>query len=81
MYDRATTFPSPLGILHTADHHWNSKKTRQHQFFGHSHTAPTPSITINEEIGLTLTKAYSHHILKSTRNMIFSQSQHPSLTL
>ena len=77
MYERATTFPAPLGILRTADHHWNSNTTKPRQFFGHSHTAPTPSITVTQQIGLAITKAYGHHILKSTKNMIFSQTQPP----
>jgi hypothetical protein len=77
MYQRATTFPSPLGVLRTADHHWNSNNSQPRNFFGHSHKAPTPSITIIQQIGLGITKAFGHHILKSTQNMIFSQSQQP----
>jgi hypothetical protein len=82
MYHRATNFPSPLGILHTADYHWKATTTsqRDRQFFGHSHTAPTPSITTTQLIGLGIVKGLSHHILKSTRNLVFS-SAHPPFDL
>jgi hypothetical protein len=42
MFIKSTCTPCPIGILRTADKLWKLSKTRQ--FFGHSYTAPTPSI-------------------------------------
>jgi hypothetical protein len=59
----ATTPPCPLGILTSADHNWKlSQSPTRHPFFGHSHTAPTPSIYTIQQLGLTMTHAFSNLI-------------------
>ena len=60
MYSRIMTFPCPKGILPLADLHWPTTQSRQ--FFGHSYTAPTPSISTLQDLGLCLSKAFASHI-------------------
>ena len=60
MFKRATSHPSPIGILKTADAMWKSNPTRK--FFGYSYTSPTPSIYTTQQLGLGITKAFSTHI-------------------
>ena len=50
MLAKSTTSPSPIGILRTADCLW--KQNKQRPFFGHSYTAPTPSIFTIQQLGL-----------------------------
>ena len=65
MFTKSTTSPSPIGILRTADCLW--KQNKQRPFFGHSYTAPTPSIFTIQQLGLGLTKAFTTHIRNATR--------------
>ena len=65
MYKRIMTFPCPKGILPLADHNWTHSRTRE--FFGHSYSSPTPSITTLQDIGLCLSKAFATHIRNATR--------------
>ena len=51
---KATTPPCPLGILQSADVIW--KKTQNRPFYGHSYTAPTPSLHTIQQLGLGITK-------------------------
>ena len=65
MYQRATTHPSPTGILQSADAYWKLNPTRK--FYGYSHTAPTPQIHTLQQLGLGITKAFTLHIHNATR--------------
>ena len=67
MLRRATSSPSPIGILRTANANWNRNKLRT--FYGHSYTAPTPSIYTIHQLGLGITKAYSVHIRNATKHI------------
>jgi hypothetical protein len=49
-----------LGTLKLADHNWKLTQTRR--FYGHSYSAPTPTIHTLQQIGLTTTKAFAIHI-------------------
>lgn len=68
MHYRATTHPSPTGILQAADAHWKLHPTRQ--FYGPSHSAPTPQIHTMQQLGLTITKAFSIHLRNATRRSV-----------
>jgi hypothetical protein len=68
MYSKITTFPSPKGILKLADHNWKISKTRC--FYGHSYSAPTPTIHTLQQIGLTIIKAFAIHIRYARRRFI-----------
>mmetsp|Transcript_18973 Transcript_18973/g.34190 ORF Transcript_18973/g.34190 Transcript_18973/m.34190 type:complete len:1170 (+) Transcript_18973:5063-8572(+) len=57
MHELATQHPCPLGIIPTACIKWKRNKTSK--FYGHSHTAPTPKQYIQQQLGLTITKAYA----------------------
>ena len=65
MFTRATTSPNPNGILRSADSIWKQNKNRT--FYGYSYTAPTPSITTTQQLGLGITKAYTTHIRNATK--------------
>jgi hypothetical protein len=65
MHHRATTYPSPTGILHAADAVWKTTKTRN--FYGFSYTSPTPQIHTIQQLGLGITKAFTLHIRNSTK--------------
>ena len=73
MYSKITTFPSPKGILKLADHNWKISKTRA--FYGHSYSAPTPTIHTLQQFGLTIIKAFAIHIRYARRRFI----DHPVL--
>ena len=57
MHDLASSHPCPLGIIPTACIKW--KRDKQRNFYGHSHTSPTPKQFIQQQLGLTITKAYA----------------------
>ena len=65
MYNRATNFPCPLGIVPMAAAAW--KRIGKRKFFGHSYTAPTPTEFVLQKIGLAVTKAYSMHLRNAAR--------------
>jgi hypothetical protein len=65
MHQRATTYPSPTGILNTADAVWKNTKSRN--FYGFSYTSPTPQIHTIQQLGLGITKAFTLHIRNSTK--------------
>ena len=65
MYERATNFPCPLGIVPTAAAMW--KRNGHTKFYGHSHTCPTPKEFILQKIGLAVTKAYGMHLRNASR--------------
>ncbi len=73
MYRRATNFPCPLDILTCASVNWQQTKTRR--FYGHSYTAPNPTISTVQQIGLSITKAFALHLRNSTRKM----NAHPAV--
>jgi hypothetical protein len=75
MYSKITTFPSPKGILKIADHNWTL--TKNCAFYGHSYSAPTPTIHTLQQFGLTIIKAYAIHIRYARRRFI----DHPALPL
>jgi len=54
MYTKLLQYPSPKGILLLANHNWLLHSTRR--FYGHSYLAPTPSITTEQSLGISLTK-------------------------
>ena len=62
---RATHDPCPIGILRTADAIWKANKTRT--FYGHSSTAPTPSIYTIQQLGLGITKGFSILLRNATK--------------
>jgi len=68
MYSKITTFPSPKGILKLADQNWKISKTRA--FYGHSYSAPTPTIHTLQQFGLTIIKAFAIHIHYARRRFI-----------
>ena len=59
MYSKATSHPTPVGILQTANAVWS--RTADRRFFGHSYTAPTPIEHTLQQLGLGLTKAFALH--------------------
>ena len=63
MYNIATTYPCPRGIVTTACINW--KRNKRRKFFGHSYTAPTPKEYTMQQIGLTITKAFALHLRKA----------------
>jgi hypothetical protein len=76
MYSKLFRYPSPKGILRLAEHNWSTLPTRR--FYDHSYLAPTPSITtIQQKLGLSITKAFALHIRYASRKFI----DHPAHTL
>ena len=77
MYHKVTHFPSPKGTLKLADHNWKLTQTRH--FYGHSYSAsaPTPTIHTLQQIGLTITKAFTIHIRYARRRFL----DHSTITL
>jgi hypothetical protein len=75
MHHRATTHPSPSGILPSADANWKLNKTSK--FFGFSHTAPTPQIHTMQQLRLGITKAFSLHLRNYTRCDLLKHHNHP----
>jgi hypothetical protein len=64
MYNIATSYPCPRGIVTSACINW--KRNKRRKFFGHSYTAPTPKEYTMQQIGLTFTKAFALHLRKSS---------------
>jgi hypothetical protein len=64
MYSKVMHFPSPKGVLKLAGHNW--KTTQSHQFYGHLCSAPTPTITTLQKLGLILTKVFTLHVRYAT---------------
>ena len=60
MHRRVTSFPSPVGILPHADRVWSTTQPRT--FYGHSYTAPTPSLSTLQNLGLCICKSFASHI-------------------
>jgi hypothetical protein len=60
MYNKLLQYPSPKGILLLANHNWSLYSTCR--FYGHSYLAPTPSITTVQSLGVSLIKAFAHHV-------------------
>ncbi len=60
MYRQSNQSYSPHGILPLADSSWKSNKLRK--FYGHSYTAPTPTIHFLQQFGLACTKAFANHL-------------------
>ena len=65
MYERATSHPSPTGIVNTACSNWARKPTRR--FYGHSYSAPTPKEHVQQQLGLVIVKALALHLRNATR--------------
>ena len=59
-YTKLLQYPSPKDILLLANHNWSLHPTRC--FYGQSYLAPTPSITTIQSLGVSLTKAFAHHV-------------------
>ena len=66
MHRRITSFPSPTGILPHADHIWST--THPGRFYGHSYTAPTPSLSTLQQLGLCISKSFASHIRYACQN-------------
>jgi hypothetical protein len=62
MYDRATSYPSPIGIVPLATSNWKAEKARTQHFYGHSYTAPTPKEFILQKLGLCISNCIALHI-------------------
>ena len=69
-YIKLLQYPSPKGILLMANYNWYLHPTRR--FYGHSYLAPTPSITTVQSLGVSLTKAFAHHLRYNSRIFITS---------
>jgi hypothetical protein len=67
MYSKLLQYPSPKGVLLLADYNWSQHPTCP--FFGNSYLAPSPSITTIQCIGLSLIKAFAHHIKYASRKL------------
>ncbi len=67
MYSNIMQFPSPKGVLTLANHNWKTTSTRQ--FYGHSYSAPNPTITALQQLGLTITKTFALHIHCATKKL------------
>ena len=76
MYMTLLQYPSPKGIL--LNHNWSNHPTRC--FYGHSYLAPTPSITAVQGLGVSLTKAFTHHIRYASGKFIPSSFGDPPPT-
>ncbi len=74
MHRRITSFPSPIGIFPHADHTWST--TRPKQYFGHSFTAPTPSITTLQHLGLCICKSFASHIRHASKKFCDQPTAH-----
>jgi hypothetical protein len=72
MYIKFLQYPSRKGILLLANHNWSLYPTRR--FYRHSYLAPTPSITTVHSLGVSLIKAFAHHVRYVSRKFI-----HPPL--
>ena len=66
-HDEFTTSPCPSGIITQAAIKWKKEGTAD--FYGGSHTAPTPKEYTMQQLGLTLTRAYGMHLRKATQHM------------
>ena len=62
MYHKATTFPCPSNIVHTATTHWRHTKPKRQIFYGHSYTAPTPREWLLQKLGLEISNALAIHL-------------------
>ncbi len=78
MYRKLLQYPSPKGILLLTNHNWLLHPT-QH-FYGHSYLAPTPSITTVQSLGVSLTKAFAHHIQYASQKFTPSPFGNPPPT-
>jgi hypothetical protein len=79
MHRRITSFPSPTGILPHADHSWKSQRLRT--FYGNSFTAPTPSLSTLQQLGLCVSKSFASHVRYASTKFcdhptMFSTSSH-----
>ena len=67
MFTKLLQYLSPKGILLLANHNWLIHPTC---FYGHSHLAPTPSITTVQSLGISLTKAFANHVKYDSQKFI-----------
>ena len=79
MHDLATHHPCLLGIIPTACIKWKRNKTSR--FYGHSHTAPTPKQYIQQQLGLTITKAYAQLLRNAARYASATGSDHARMAV
>ena len=73
MYERATTYPCPIGIVNKACSNWAREPSRQ--FYGHTYSAPSPKEHIQQQLGLVIVKALALHLRNATRKMGKKQSK------
>jgi hypothetical protein len=67
MYTKLLQYPSPLLL---ANHNWSLHPTPHS--YGRSYLAPTPSITTVQSLGVSLTKAFAHHVRYASQKFIAS---------
>jgi hypothetical protein len=71
MYKRASNPPNTLGILTSADFFWKQLQSpTRRTFYGHSYTAPTPSIHTLQQLGLAVLKGFSSLLTNATRTFL-----------
>ena len=62
MYERATSYPTPVGIIPLASSTWKAEKPKSQLFYGHSYTAPTPKEWLLRKLGLVISNSIAIHI-------------------
>ena len=67
MYERATTYPCPIGIVNKACSNWAREPSRQ--FYGHTYSTLSPKEHIQQQLGLVIVKAVALHLRNATRKM------------
>ncbi len=78
MYKRASNPPNTLGILTSADFFWKQWQSPiRCTFYGHSYTAPTPSIHTLQQLGLAVLKGFSSLLLMPPILLARSEDTYP----
>ena len=62
MYERATSYPTPVGIIPLATSTWKVDKPKSQLFYGQSYTAPTPKEWLLGKLGLVISNSIAIHI-------------------
>ena len=62
MYERATSYPTPIGIIPLATSTWKAEKSKSQHFYGHSYTAPTPKEWLLGKLGLAISNSIAIHL-------------------
>jgi len=62
MYNRATSYPTPIGLADLAQSRWTETKSPRQHFFGNSYTAPTATAYAQQQLGLVISDAIAYHL-------------------